>query len=50
MHLHFARDQRGHNQAVAVTAALIAFPNHLFLGAKPQAVLTYDKAKQQRHG
>jgi hypothetical protein len=29
---------------------LIPFPNHLCLGAKPQAVLTYDKAKQQQHG
>jgi len=31
-------------------AALIPFPNHLCLGAKPQAVLWHDKAKQQRHG
>jgi len=29
---------------------LIPFLNHLCLGAKPQAVLTHDKAKQQRHG
>jgi hypothetical protein len=31
-------------------ALLISFPNHLCLGAKPQAVLKHDKAKQQRHG
>jgi hypothetical protein len=27
----------------------IPIPNHLCLGAKPQAVLTHDKATQQRH-
>ena len=29
----------------AKSAGLIPFPNHLCLGAKPQAVQTHDKAK-----
>jgi len=38
------------NGISVVSASLLPFLNHLCLGAKPQAVLTRDKAKQQRHG
>jgi SAM-dependent methyltransferase len=47
----FARLQAPDGRPVWVyQMPLIAFPNRSCLGAKPQAVLTHDKAKQQQHG
>ena len=48
--LELHADSSQTREAVAALEALIPFLNHLCLGAKPQAVLWHDKAKQQRHG
>ena len=47
---HYAEIRADLIAAHASCTGVIPFPNHLCLGAKPKAVLTHDKAKQQRHG